>query len=152
MRLLHILLLGAGLAYLIILLDNIAKPLEDLAAFGACFQADNLQSNADALVVDSWQDVFNLGIEHQWRFVGHRCKSQPDKLTFFEACSFLAVKCNLCTASGNIDKLALAIMVGWHLFIVGGSGSHLWCFANGVPFAFGVVSYVAAMPQQDIYL
>jgi hypothetical protein len=39
---LHILLLGAGLVYLIIPLDNIAQPSQNLLAFMACFQTNNL--------------------------------------------------------------------------------------------------------------
>ena len=39
---LHILLLGAGLVYLIIPLDNIAQPPQNTPAFTARFQTDNL--------------------------------------------------------------------------------------------------------------
>ena len=50
---LEVLLFDGGLVYLIILLDNVTQPLQNGPAFGACFQADQLQSQADMLLVRS---------------------------------------------------------------------------------------------------
>ena len=102
-------LFNAGLIHPVILLDNIAQPMQQASAFGTCLQTYQLQPNTDAFSISRWQNIPNLGIEYQRRFIRHGCKSQADKLVLPEIRFLLIINYNLSPAGGNIRQPALPI-------------------------------------------
>ncbi len=113
-------------------------------AFGTCFKADDLQTEANGLVVDGRQDVSNLDVEHQGHCVRQRGKSDGEELPFSQVRFLRGVGDDLCASGGNIGEPGLPVVfILKYAFTV--------CFAICTGFVSVFVLRLVSMPEDDIY-
>lgn len=91
--------------------DNLEESVEFLATLAACFETDKLDPEVETVRFDVRRDVLDLCLEKDRFLVGHRGELKPDQLTRAEVDALVCVDGDLHAARGQIQHLALPVIV-----------------------------------------